>query len=658
MNAVQPGPTASTDWFVENQRALASELGRVRELLARHVGAEESVLTAAGGVPTSPPEVAPRKPDGGQTGEAPRRPTALTRLVKACDLTPFERDMVLLCAGPELDARFGPLLERAGGRPSFSLALAALPDAHWSALAPDAPLRRCQLVQFTPGDSLVTAALRLDERILHHLAGVGTLDERLTPLFRPAPPPTPLAPSQEQLAWRMAEGRAKREDCPLLQLTGESAADQRALAAATAAMLGQRLYLLDARDLPAGASERHTLARLWEREAALGDAALLLDAHEADAPEAQRAAAWFADASEGLFFLGTREPMRGVTRPTMTFALARPRADEQRTLWQGALGPERVARLNGQLDALAAHFAFGPEEVGRAAALADESSPHGVWDAARSVARARLDTLAQRIEPLATWDDLVLPEAPLRTLREMAAHLRQRYRVHEEWGFARRSARGLGMSALFSGASGTGKTLAAEVLARELRLDLFRVDLSAVVSKYIGETEKNLRRVFEAAEAGGAILLFDEADALFGKRSDVKDSHDRYANLEVSYLLQRIEGYRGLAILTTNLRESLDQAFTRRLRFIVHFPFPDAEQRAAIWRRLYPAETPTEGLDYNRLARLSLPGGNLRNIALHAAFLAADAGEPVRMRHLADAARAECAKAEQAVNETEVGAWK
>jgi len=242
-------------------------------------------------------------------------------------------------------------------------------------------------------------------------------------------------------------------------------------------------------------------------------------------------------------------------------------------------------------------------------------------------------------------------------LRDIAVHVRQRTTVYETWGFASRGGRGLGISSLFAGASGTGKTMAAEVLANELHLDLYRIDLSQVVSKYIGETEKNLRRVFDAAEEGGAILLFDEADALFGKRSEVRDSHDRYANIEVSYLLQRMESYRGLAILTTNIKGALDSAFLRRIRFIVQFPFPDVTQRGEIWRRIFPASTPTEGLDMSKLARLNVTGGNIRNIALNAAFLAADAGEPVRMTHLLRAARGEYAKLEKSLTEAEIGGW-
>jgi len=265
--------------------------------------------------------------------------------------------------------------------------------------------------------------------------------------------------------------------------------------------------------------------------------------------------------------------------------------------------------------------------------------------------------LAQRVDALAGWNELVLPESQREILHEIALHVRHRFTVHEQWGFSRRSTRGLGISTLFSGPSGTGKTMAAEVLANELRLDLYRIDLSQVVSKYIGETEKNLARVFQAAEGGGAILLFDEADALFGKRSEVKDSHDRYANIEVSYLLQRMESYRGLAILTTNLKSALDPAFLRRIRFVVQFPFPDATLRAQIWQRTFPEGTPTDGLNINRLAQLNIPGGSIRNIALRAAFLAADSGESVRMSHLLAATRSEYSKIEKPLTEIEIEGW-
>jgi SpoVK/Ycf46/Vps4 family AAA+-type ATPase len=237
----------------------------------------------------------------------------------------------------------------------------------------------------------------------------------------------------------------------------------------------------------------------------------------------------------------------------------------------------------------------------------------------------------------------------------------QRNTVYQTWGFARKMNRGFGISALFAGASGTGKTMAAEVIAAGLRLSLYRIDLSAVVNKYIGETEKNLRRLFDAAENSGAILLFDEADALFGKRSEVKDSHDRYANIEVNYLLQRIESYRGLAILASNMKGALDTAFLRRLRFIVNFPFPSLADRRRMWERVFlqedaPADRPAPplaALDYERLARLNLAGGQIHNVAINAAFSAAHAGSSITMPLILAAARAEFVKLDRPINEAE-----
>ena len=275
----------------------------------------------------------------------------------------------------------------------------------------------------------------------------------------------------------------------------------------------------------------------------------------------------------------------------------------------------------------------------------------------RTQARPHLEQLTQRIESGNSWSDLILPESELNVLRELATHVRHKDKVYYHWGFGKKNARGLGISALFAGASGTGKTLAAEVLGNELELDVYRIDLSSVVSKYIGETEKNLKKIFDAAEGCGSILLFDEADALFGKRSEVKDSHDRYANMEVSYLLQRIESYQGLAILTTNLKDDLDRAFLRRIRFIVQFPFPDLTQRTAIWQRIFPASTPTLDLNFQKLAKLNVAGGNIRNIAINAAFNAANERESVQMKHILQAAKSEYSKLEKPLTDNEVKGW-
>ncbi|HLP91147.1 MAG TPA: ATP-binding protein [Nostocaceae cyanobacterium] len=235
--------------------------------------------------------------------------------------------------------------------------------------------------------------------------------------------------------------------------------------------------------------------------------------------------------------------------------------------------------------------------------------------------------------------------------------MRQRLKVYEQWSFVSKGSRGLGITALFTGDSGTGKTMSAEVIANELCLDLYRIDLSAVVSKYIGETQKNLRRIFDAAEAGGAVLLFDEADALFIKRTQVKDSNDRNANMEVNYLLQRLESYQCLAILTTNLKDSIDTAFLRRIRFIVKFNFPDIREREVIWQRIFPANVPTKGLNYAKLAQLSVAGRNIRNIALNAAFIAAEAGEELMLKHIKLAAQSEFQKIGKVLTESDFQGW-
>ncbi len=600
-------------------------------------------------------------------------PAALDTLCAAFTLSPFERDVLLLCAGMELDAAFAVSCGAAQGDarrayPTFGLALAALPEAHWDALSPAAPLRRWRLIEVVQSsDTLANSQLRIDERVLHYLTGVQYLDDRLRGLVEPVTPPCDLPPTQRAQAERIAEfwnGARETSAWSTIFLGGNDQAGKRAVAAAACAALGLRLHIIRAADVPPSVAEREALQRLWEREAALQESALLLDQEEHESTHAVRSFVESLRGLSGMLLVMGRELSHPHERPVFRLDVNKPSVAEQRALWQEALGP-LPPQLNGLLDPLIAQFNLSADCIQAVSLQTREAGVHAgealsavaLWDACRIQARPRLDDLAQRIEPAAEWDDLVLPEQQLRTLGDIAVHVRQRTKVYETWGFAAKGVGGLGISALFAGASGTGKTMAAEVLSNELRLDLYRIDLSQVVSKYIGETEKNLRRVFDAAEEGGAVLLFDEADALFGKRSEVKDSHDRYANIEVSYLLQRMEAYRGLAILTTNLKAALDPAFLRRLRFVVQFPFPDSAQRAEIWRRIFPRATPTEDLEIKKLARLNITGGAIRNIALQAAFLAADSNEPVTMSHLLRAARSEYDKLEKPLTETEIGGW-
>jgi AAA+ superfamily predicted ATPase len=447
---------------------------------------------------------------------------------------------------------------------------------------------------------------------------------------------------------------------------------KRAVAAAACAMLGLQLYIVPFAMLPRDLGELDRLLQLWRREAALAQSALLVDCDETGEvdPIRESILARIVETNRSPLLLSSRERRGPWVRPGLTYDVNKPTSAEQRALWHSLLGDD-ADRLDAAVEHVVSQFNLNPSVIaaaaqgaqGRLAAEQDDDSADvedvGVvlWDLCRTQSRPKRDNLAQRIEPAAGWDDLVLPEEQREVLREICIHVRQQARVYEDWDFQSKGRRGLGVSALFAGLSGTGKTMAAEVLACELRLDLYRIDLSAVVSKYIGETEKNLRRLFDAAEDGGAILFFDEADALFGKRSEVKDSHDRYANIEVSYLLSCMEAYRGLAILTTNLQDVLDPAFLRRIRFIVQFPFPDQAEREAIWRGIFPASTPTEDLDYARLAQLNLAGGDIRNIALKATFLAADAGEPVRMTHILRAARNEYRKLERPLTGAEIQSW-
>lgn len=649
----------SVNWPEANQQYLMARLLVVREALSQYANQKRATRTVSA---AKPEEIV------AAAAEQLPAPAALDQVCTAFRLSPFERDVLLMCAGVELDSSFADLCAAAQADqhrsyPTFSLALSALPDAHWSALAPGASLRYWRLVELGANEPITRGQLRIDERVLHYLAGVSGLDARLQGLIEPLQVPLILPGSHQELGQRIARLWSETRttpDWPIINLCGEQPAATQAVAAFACELANVPLHLLRATEIPTAVAEREALARLWEREAALGSGALLVDCDELENP---RPLISFLENVRSMLFVVSREPIRLWRRQIIRFDVHKPDATEQKELWQASLGS--VVDLDGQLDLLVSQFSLGAQTINTVSTLTlatlnentgTEALP-ALWDACRMQARSRLDDLAQRIVPFASWDDIVLPESQRRTLRDVAAHVRQRSTVYESWGFAARGERGLGISAMFAGVSGTGKTMAAEVLANELKLDLYRIDLSQVVSKYIGETEKNLRRVFDAAEEGGAILLFDEADALFGKRTEVKDSHDRYANIEVSYLLQRMESYRGLAILTTNMKSVLDTAFLRRIRFIIHFPFPDMSQRAEIWRRVFPRETPTENLDATKLARLNVAGGNIRNIALHAAFLAADAAKPIGMGHLLHAARSEYAKLEKPLTETETAQW-
>jgi hypothetical protein len=642
-------PERHLDWTDANQRLLVAEFARLKHRLtgedAALAGADAEVNAARAQL---------------------LRPGAIDVVAAAFSLSAFERDLVLLAAGIEMDHQIARLCGEATGQPqrpwaTFGLALAALPDAHWSALAPNWPLRRWHLLEVEEGQALSNARLSLDERVLHFLAGIDLIDARVAVLLRAIEAPPPMAPTHLEQARAIADaldlclasGLAATRPC-LIHLHGDDACAREDMAASVASRLGWRLFALDPQALPAAPSEISLLAALCEREAVLGGLAFYSECvDEPPSPALLR----FVDVMSAPLFVGAARLLAWRGQPQVC-AVARAPTDERRGLWREALGGA-VTGNEAEFDAAFSHFRCDARRIARIGAglRARQFVAGDLWRACRESAPPRLAELAQRIDTQAEWDDLVLPDVQKRLLAQIVVHTRRRFEVHGAWGFAAKGGRGLGVTVLFAGESGTGKTLAAEVLARTLQIDLFRIDLSAVISKYIGETEKNLKRVFDAAEDSGAMLLFDEADALFGKRSDVKDSHDRYANIEVSYLLQRMETYSGLAVLTTNHRAALDAAFLRRLRFIVQFPYPEAAEREAIWQRVFPAATPIHDLAYSKLARLQVAGGHIHNIALGAAFHAAEEGAPVGMTHVLRAAHADAAKRERPISDAETRGW-
>lgn len=628
-------------WIDENQAVLAREFSALFERL----GGE------------------PRLRDGEDASEPMEQPPAIDVLVATFGLDRFERELLLLCAGVEMDSALAEQCRRVSGNQrhpvNFGLALGALSEPHWSALAPSSPLRRYRLLEMDEGNGIATAPLRISERILHYLAGLNSIDARLEPLVREAPQPPLMAREHWELSESLA-GNLAESSSPsgAVYFFGDDALGQEGIAARIAHQLGRALYVLRIEEIPAPGPELEQFIAIWSREALLLPAFLLLQyGSTAPGPAARQ----LERRLPGPLFIASRAPLPAESLVEQ-YEINKPGPLGQRELWEAAIGSPAEA-FSSITDQLAEQFRLSAAIVaplGAAAAMSSddaESIAPRLWEACRAVSRPQLESVAERIVPIAQWADLVLPPLQMQMLRQLAAQSRNRMTVYERWGFAAKGRRGLGLSALFSGPSGTGKTLAAEVLANDLGLDLYRIDLSAVVSKYIGETEKNLAQVFDAAENGGVLLVFDEADAIFGKRGEVKDSHDRYANIEVGYLLQRMESFQGIAILTTNAKSVIDRAFQRRLRFMIDFQFPGKTERSAIWQRAFPPAVPTDGLDTALLANLNMAGGNIRNIALNASFLAAEQRRPVQMAHVLLAAQLEAVKAERPIAEAETRGW-
>ena len=604
---------------------------------------------------------------------------ALAVLSEQFLLNTFEREVMLLCVAMELDPLTGQRCRTVNldgaPYPTFALALRLFDQGAWDALSPWRPLRAARLITVAAaaGQGLVTAPLLAEEAVLHFVKGLqwvtsypngsvhSHLDHRLATCGVPtstldiALPPSHLKLVEEILAgW--SDGAVEPE---VFNLVGPSAAGSRQVAATAAQAAGYELFRIDVTDLLDRDVEE--LAALWSRDRRLHPVAVLLEADELQ-PDVVRAVTRFLKKAGGLRFLASRQHMTLGPIPHRVVDVRWMSTLEQQLLWSESLPTDQA----GLATQLADRFRLDAATIVR---LANTSSAHvgdaeavhkqardgdaGHDESTRLVRRCRdatrpdLAGLASWSQPRASWRDLVVPAPTANVLRDIVVHVQHRNKVLQDWGFGGRSSRGRGTSALFSGPTGTGKTLAAEVLAHELDTPLCSVDLAAVVSKYIGETEKNLSRVFDAAEASNALLLFDEADALFGRRSQVRDSHDRYANVEVSYLLQRFEAFDGLAVLSTNMADALDVAFLRRLRFVVTFEFPAAPERKRIWSTVFPPAVPVDEPDLDALASIPVTGATIRNIALHAAFAAAHCGGSVTQDLIISAAERELEKTGQ-----------
>jgi SpoVK/Ycf46/Vps4 family AAA+-type ATPase len=613
---------------------------------------------------------------------------ALPRLAALFSLTDLECDVVLICLGPELDPKYDRIYaylqdDITRRRPSLALVLDLLhpPPSRRAlrrALSPHGALRRFELVHLVEdtaspsGHSALSCLLRLDERILGTLLGDESLDPRLRGLATPQPPPAELPAHRPvdagddvdgALARLLApvEGETQREPL-IVHLSGPPGVGRRDTAARACARWGRHFLVVDLARLLARSPEPDRLLRVAAREARLRGAILYLDhadalfSGDATAAAQRRAVAQvLGEYAEPVVLAGTIAQAWPAEFRAVRFhhiRLGMRGASDREVAWKEALSLRDAPAV--AVDELA-RFRLTPGQIRQTVAAARLSAcsrgedgrvtAEDLLDAARRQSRHRLGDLAFHVAPRAGWPDLVLPEEQKAQLRDIGHQVRHRELVLDRWGYGRgRGTRGV--SALFVGPPGTGKTLAAEVIAGDLHLDLYTVDLSTVVSKYLGETEKNLARVFEEAEAGHCVLFFDEADALFGKRTKVRDAHDRYANIETSYLLRRLEQFDGIVVLATNLRENMDDAFTRRLGTVVDFPFPDEARRREIWARHLPDRAPVAAdVDVDLLAReVSVAGGHIRTIVVNAAFLAAADTSTLRMRHLLDAARREFSK--------------
>ncbi len=620
-------------------------------------------------------------------------------------LTSFEIDTILICIAPELDLKYERIYaylhdDVTKKRPTAGLVLDLLFHSWEEKLqdrayfSPNAPLFRYGLLEFNEEvqgrqGSILSKFLKIDERIVNFVTGFNRIDPRISPFTGIVQPKTKWADIifHEQIKERIGfvtkkylSDKKEAGKRLVYHFFGPYGSGKKSVAEAICQELVLPLVIIDLKKMLCEEIPFKKALQISFREAVLQPAAIYLDHFDQLLAEDEKSISYqdmvveIIEEYSLLTFLSTErcyQPQgRFKEHLLINIEFPYPSYEQRRSLWQLCLNSQKSSSSEIDISTIANKFRFTGGQIKDALVKAKnialmEKRNNGqitmddIYQGCQVQSNQKLSSLAQKITPHYHWQDIILPEDKLQQLKEICNCIKYRHLVYGEWGFDRKLSLGKGTNILFAGPSGTGKTMATEIIARELNIDLYKIDLSTVISKYIGETEKNLSKIFKEAETSNAILFFDEADALFGKRSEVHDSHDRYANIEIAYLLQKMEEYDGISVLATNLSKHIDEAFLRRMHFSVDFPFPDEGYRYRIWQSIFPEEAPKEDdIDFAFLSQnFKIAGGNIKNIILYAAFLAAEDGCLIRMSHIIHATRREFQKIGKLCVQSEFGKY-
>ncbi|HEY93635.1 MAG TPA: ATP-binding protein [Dehalococcoidia bacterium] len=609
----------------------------------------------------------------------------LVSLEQMFRLSSFDIDTLLACLLTEINLKYQRVYaylqdDVTQKSPTVDLVLKLLcktfPEMlkHRQAFSADAPLIKYQLVRLCEDHTskptpLLDKSLQMDERIIHYLLGIDQLDpclSRFTQLVQPELDFEELIlPGETRQFINTLVARGKK--APVCYLHGDNGVGKKATAEAICKKLGLPVLYVELNRMLSGKENTETSLHLIVREGMLWNAALYLNGYDVLFPveegskfDGDDLVTEVMNYPKWIFIAGNKEwnpKVAWQNRPFVSIELPMPSYSLRKELWEKYWDKNIAMEDDVDFSDLAGKFKLTGEQIRNVTINArnlvrlrepGHQTVNGkdISSICRTESREVLHNMARKIKPKYGWEDIILPVDLFEQLKEIYGCVQHYHRVYSDWGFDKKLSLGKGLHVLFSGPSGTGKTMAAEILAHELMLDLYKIDLSNVVSKYIGETEKNLDRIFREGQTSNSILFFDEADAIFGKRSEVKDAHDRYANIEISYLLQKMDEYEGMVILATNLRKNIDEAFSRRIHFALEFPVPDEPDRNRIWHSIFPPETPLDSnIDFTFMARqFRITGGNIKNIALGAAFLAAQNGNIINMNNIIRATKREYQK--------------